>query len=122
VGTIWVLDTETKGTGANMVPLDKVVRRPGERRDREPAFVAPKRKPRPAEPAPPRRPPRFKVVDVMTARTLAEDADARATIDALRDARSVVDVRVSRWDHENERWRLLTLGQQRVLWERRESV
>ena len=27
----WVLDTETKGTGANVVPLDKVVRPPEER-------------------------------------------------------------------------------------------
>jgi hypothetical protein len=24
----WVLDTETKGTGANMVPLDKVLKKP----------------------------------------------------------------------------------------------
>ena len=27
----WVLDTETKGTGAHVVPLDKVVRPPAER-------------------------------------------------------------------------------------------
>jgi hypothetical protein len=25
----WVLDTETKGTGANMVPLEKVLKEPG---------------------------------------------------------------------------------------------
>ena len=25
---IWVLDTETKGTGANMVPLEKVLKKP----------------------------------------------------------------------------------------------
>jgi hypothetical protein len=45
----WVLDTETKGTGANMVPLEKVLAKP----DPAPA-------PRRAAPAaePPRRPPR----------------------------------------------------------------
>jgi hypothetical protein len=45
----WVLDTETKGTGANMVPLEKVLEKP------EPASA-----PRRAAPAaePPRRPPR----------------------------------------------------------------
>ncbi len=26
---VWVLDTETKGTGANMVPLEKVLREAG---------------------------------------------------------------------------------------------
>jgi hypothetical protein len=28
VGKVWVLDTETKGTGANMVPLEKTEKRP----------------------------------------------------------------------------------------------
>jgi hypothetical protein len=43
----WVLDTETKGTGANVVPLEKSVSKP-----------APKRRPapRPASPGP--KPPR----------------------------------------------------------------
>ena len=41
----WVLDTETKGTGANMVPLEKVLKKP------EPAPAA--RRPAPA--AEPRR-------------------------------------------------------------------
>ena len=48
----WVLDTETKGTGANVVPLEKVLQKP------EPA--PPKRTPAPAAPPPwterPRRP------------------------------------------------------------------
>jgi hypothetical protein len=45
----WVLDTETKGTGANMVPLEKVLEKP------DPAPST-----RRAAPAtePPRRPPR----------------------------------------------------------------
>jgi hypothetical protein len=58
---VWVLDTETKGTGANMVPLEKVVRSPADRA--EPA-EAPAQRPkrarpvdeRPAAPARPRRP------------------------------------------------------------------
>jgi hypothetical protein len=41
----WVLDTETKGTGANMVPLDKVLERPEQ---------TPARR-RPSPPAEPRR-------------------------------------------------------------------
>jgi len=44
MGKVYVLDTETKGTGANVVPLDKVVRPPAER---EPA----ERPPRRAKPA-----------------------------------------------------------------------
>jgi hypothetical protein len=28
MGKVWVLDTETKGTGANVVPLEKVLRKP----------------------------------------------------------------------------------------------
>ena len=37
----WVLDTETKGTGANMVPLEKVLKKP------EPAPESPRRRPAP---------------------------------------------------------------------------
>src|SRR4051812_30410159 len=117
MGTIWVLDTETKGTGAHMVPLEKVVKRPEDRaREAEPIFVPPKREPRAPEPPKPTPPPRFKVVDVMSGQTLAEDADGRATVEALRPLRSAVDVRISRWDHEAEAWRPLTVGQRRALW------
>jgi hypothetical protein len=52
----WVLDTETKGTGANMVPLEKVLGKPEaapERRRAAPA-VEPRRSERrgPSRPAP----------------------------------------------------------------------
>jgi hypothetical protein len=120
VGTIWVLDTETKGTGAHMVPLEKVLRRPEDRRDDGPTFEPPKRRRREPEPAAPRPPARFRVVDVLSRQTLAEDAGARATVDALKGVRSVVDVTISRWDHEAERWRPLTRGQQRALWKLRD--
>jgi hypothetical protein len=39
VGKVWVLDTETKGTGANMVPLEKAQKQP------EPAPARPRRRP-----------------------------------------------------------------------------
>jgi hypothetical protein len=113
----WVLDSGTKGTGAEMVPLEKVLRKP--RPDREP-FVPPKPRPRTAAAAPQRRQPRrFKVVDVASARVLAEDADARDAIRVLESVRSVVDVRVYVWQPRAKRWRLLTMAEQRALWDRR---
>jgi hypothetical protein len=119
---IWVLDTETKGTGAEMVPLEKVLeRRPG--RDLRPEFVSPGSKRAPSDaPAPAKEPYRFRVVDVMTREVLAEGADARATLDLLGGFRSVVDVTVSVWDGERERWRILTLDEQRRLWELRPAA
>jgi hypothetical protein len=114
---VWVLDTETKGTGAQMVPLEQVQRRPARRA--EPLHVPRKHRPLPApEPEPP-QPRRFRVVDVMTREVLADDADTRATLDVLGDVRSIVDVRVSVWQPQKERWRLLTLPEQRALWRRR---
>src|SRR3954452_6619512 len=113
----WILDTETKGTGANMVPLDDA--RPKERA-REKVFVPPKPRPRPQPEPAPRKPPRFKVVDVMTRATLAEGADGRALVDLLKGIRSLVDVHISRWDDDRGDWRLLSLGEQRALWQLRD--
>jgi hypothetical protein len=117
VGRVWVLDTETKGTGAEMVPLDKVLKKPAP--SREPLFVPPE--PLPREPAPPEpRPPlRFKIVDVMTRVALADDVGAREAVGALGDVRSIVDVNVYVWQPKSEKWRLLTLDEKRRLWERR---
>jgi len=118
---VWVLDTETKGTGANVVPLENV-QRPSDRREKQPekVFVAPKPRKRPEPPPAPKRPPRFRVVDVMTGQTLADDATGRETVDALKTVRSIVDVRLSRWDHEAEKWRPLSLGEQRAIWDLRD--
>jgi hypothetical protein len=116
MGRIWILDTETKGTGAEMVPLDTVLKKP--RRD-EPRLAAPKRKAPEATPAAPRQPRRFRVVDVATRAVLADDVGARAALRALHDVRSVVDVHVYVWEADDDRWRLLTLAEQRLLWERR---
>jgi hypothetical protein len=111
---VWVLDTETKGTGAEMVPLEKVLRKP---KSGEPLYVPPKREPRPPKEPEPKRPREFKIVDVTTGEVLGEHLNTRAAIAALEDVHSVVDVRIYAWDHGSERWVLLTLGEQKTLWE-----
>ena len=114
MGTTWVLDTETKGTGANMVPLERVTKRPTAPPRR---YVLPeRRRPREDEPKP-RAPRRFRIVDVMTRRNLLEDASAREAVDALRSVRSVVDVNVYVWDEVRERWLLLPFSEQQALME-----
>jgi hypothetical protein len=110
---VWVLDTETKGTGAQMVPLEKVLRKP---KSGEPLYVPPKREPRPPKEPEPKRPREFKIVDVTTGEVLGEHLNTRAAIAALEDVASVVDVRIYAWDHGSERWVLLTLGEQKALW------
>ena len=115
---VWVLDTETKGTGAQMVPLDSVAKRPPAKEHLlPPGTHRPKPDPAPADA--PRAPRRFKVVDIASRRVLAEDAGLRATLDVLRDQRSSVDVNVYVWEPERDDWRLLTLGERKLLWERR---
>jgi hypothetical protein len=110
---VWVLDTETKGTGAEMVPLEKVLQKP---KSGEPLYVPPKREPRPPKEPEPKRPREFKIVDVTTGEVLGEHLNTRAAIAALEDVDSVVDVRIYAWDHGSERWVLLTLGEQKTLW------
>jgi hypothetical protein len=120
---IWVLDTDTKGTGAEMVPLEKALEKKRPRSD-APVFVphepAEGRDHAP-EPPEPRTPHRFKVVDVLTREVLADGADARATVDLLRELRSVVDVSISVWEPKLDRYRLLTLGEQKALWRLRDA-
>jgi hypothetical protein len=41
----------------------------------------------------------------------------RATLDVLKEVRSSVDVRIFVWDHEADKWHLLTLSEQRALWD-----
>jgi hypothetical protein len=110
----WVLHTETKGTGAQVVPLESVTRRSSAV---EPVFVPrkPAREREPEQPTP-RPPRRFKIIDVMTRQLLAEDANTRDTIETLKGVRSIVDVSVYVWQDERDRWRLLPLEEQRLLW------
>lgn len=117
---VWVLDTQTKGTGATMVPLESVLHRSGS--EPVPGFVFPKRKtpaPGPVEAAVPRS---FKLVDVMTREVLGEGVDARTAVELLGSLRSVVDVEIFVWEPKSERWRLLTLGESKALWEYRERA
>jgi hypothetical protein len=113
----WVLDTETKGTGAQMVPLESVLKQP--RPSPEPLVAPGTRRPK-AEPDPgPRAPRRFRVVDVSSRQVLADDVDTRRTLELLGTLRSSVDVNVHVWEPVDERWRLLTLGERQLLWDRR---
>jgi hypothetical protein len=117
---VWVLDTETKGTGATMVPLEKTLRKASAEPDL--ALVEWERPPRPAK-APAARPARrFRIVDVRSRQVLGDRLDARATIEVLRDVQSIVDVHVHVWQSTLDRWRLLTLDEQRSLWRLRGRI
>jgi hypothetical protein len=123
VGKVWVLDTETKGTGAEMVPLEKLQQR--RRSAQDGARAAERRRwgfeKRVPEPPPerPRQPRRFKVVDVMTRQVLAEDVSVRGVLELLGESRSVVDSIVYVWSREESDWRPLTMREQKLLWDRR---
>ncbi len=112
----WILDTETKGTGARVVPLERALERSSSSSNRVTAMrrPRPRREPEVTEPAP-RSPRSFKVVDVMTREVLTEGADAAETLEVLRGVRSVVDAHVYVWETEQAEWRALTLAEQRSL-------
>ena len=110
----WILDTETKGTGAHVVPLEKALKKPASERDL--ALIALERPPRATEPVEPLGPLQFKIVDVRSSQVLAEGVGASATIDLLEGIGSVVDIRIYVWMREAKRWRLLTLAEQKTLW------
>jgi hypothetical protein len=111
----WVLDTSTKGTGAEMVPLQDARQGPSEP-DEPLVSPAMRRAPQPGAPEQPRVPRRFRVVDVMTRRALADHADLRTTLDVLAGVRRSVDVTVHVWEPKREAWRVLGLGEQAELW------
>src|SRR3954447_25906964 len=113
----WVLETHTKGTGANIVPLDREQDPPA--REPDPVFVHPPTRPKPPKPPEPRKPRRCRVVDVTRREVLADDALAREALAALRDVHSVTDVAISSWSEKHGRYRLLTVGEQQALWEMR---
>jgi hypothetical protein len=111
---IWVLDTETKGTGANMVPLERATRRSSETR---PLYVPPEPPAPVQEAAPPKSPQRFRIVDVMTRQTLADDVSAREAVEALKDVRSIVDINIYVWLDRPGRWQPLPFSDRRALWD-----
>jgi hypothetical protein len=113
----WVLDTETKGTGANMVPLEAVLRRQGAERRLDTVSLAPQRRPVPAASPQAPAPLRFRLVDVLGARELARDVGVQAAVRILEDMRTVLDARVYVWLEDRRRWRLLTLEEHKLLWQ-----
>ena len=94
---MWVLDTETKGTGAQMVPLEKVLRQPASEPERRRARPLPKPRPQreAPEPVPPRR---FRVIDALSRQVLADDANAPETLEVLRGVAQPVDVSIYVWE------------------------
>jgi hypothetical protein len=110
----WVLHTGPKGTGAEVVPLERAAKRST---PTEPIFARPPRRRAKAEPPRSHAPRRFKVLDVMTRRPLIEDATTKETVEALKDVHSVTDVNVYVWNDERDRWRLLTLPERRAMWD-----
>jgi len=115
VAKTWVLDTETKGTGAHVVPLRRAVGGSAPKLD----TVTLRRREQPARQPQPASTPTFKVVDVMSAAVVAEGVDARGAVDALAGMRSVHYARVYVRVEASGRWRLLTLAEQRSLWNMR---
>ena len=111
---VWVLDTETKGTGAEIRPLERADE--AAPRGGQSAIVVRERKPR-EKPAPePAGPRRFKVVDVMTKRVLTEDAPLDTTVELLEGVRSIVDVSIYVWERRAGRWHELSLREKQMLW------
>jgi hypothetical protein len=58
----------------------------------------------------------FKVVDVVSGRTIVEDASARMTVRTLASVDSIFDVWIFVWIPERTSWRQLTPGEHRILW------
>lgn len=124
--TTWVLDTETKGTGAEMIPLERLEERKRLKGERERVRVVARDEPAEQEPTPePARPPtprRFKVVSVLSRQVLAEDVGISGALDALRDVGSVVDANVYVWEPDEDDWRPLSLAERRTLWGFRDAA
>jgi hypothetical protein len=122
-GQVWVLDTETKGTGAEMVPLERLVRQRRLQNRRGPVSAARKRSD--SEPvaeageaptAASQGPRRFKLVNVIKHELVAEHVGAREILDLIEDVPSIADVHIYVWEPDHERWRPLSLDEQRVFW------
>jgi hypothetical protein len=119
VGRTWILHTETKGTGAQMVPLESTTKRSPTDSS---LVVPPKPRPRrqPAE-VPTREAHRFRIVDLMTRETLADRVSTAEAVEALQGLRSPVDINIYVWREQPARWRLLTLEEKRLLWDLRDA-
>ncbi len=63
----------------------------------------------------------FKVVDVVSGKTIVEDATARTTIRVLASVESIFDVLIYVWAAEPKAWRQLTPREHRILWNFRDD-
>ncbi len=97
-----------------MVPIEKVHGDPT--KGGRAAIVVQDPKPRPERPPEPKGPRRFKVVDVMTKRELAEDASTAESVALLRNQRSIVDVTIFVWEPKRDVWQELSLREKQMLW------
>ena len=113
VAKVWVLDSETKGTGAQMVPLEKVLRKPDSEQEARRARPVPKPRQKAPEPVPPRR---FRVIDGLSRELLLDDGDAPAAFEVLRAKSQPVDVSIYVWEPKPQEWRLLTNREKKLLW------
>ena len=118
--TVWVLDTETKGTGAEMVPLEKLQARRRSAPEAPPLSVlGPAADPEleiESGPDEARGPRRFKLVNVITRQLLGEGVGAREAIELLRGVRSIVDVHLYVWEPDDDRWRPLSFAEKKAFW------
>jgi len=110
----WILDTETKGTGAHIKPLEPARATPDDAR--ELSLVTLQRPPRPDREEPEAEPLRLKVVDALAARTLGEDVDVREAVRLLEGVRSTLDVRVFVRADADAKWRLIGRDELKTLW------
>ncbi|HEX5225942.1 MAG TPA: hypothetical protein VFW29_12510 [Solirubrobacteraceae bacterium] len=116
---VWVLDTETKGTGAHVAPMRNS---PPSARTEQPLSLVELGPPdgaRGASSAPepqPRAPLRFRVLDVMSSRVLVEDVGAHEAVAALERVPRAVDALVFVRSGPQGRWRLLSIEERRRLW------
>jgi hypothetical protein len=122
-GRVWVLDTETKGTGAEMVSLERLERERRSPASRERVSVVqrpPAAKPEgaagvtEAAPAEAEGPRRFKLVNVIKNQVVTEDASAREIVSLLEEVRSAADVHIYVW--QGDRWRPLSLSEKKAFW------
>ena len=82
-------------------------------------WVPPKKTPREAKPPEPAAPRRFRVLDVVTRAVLLEDGSVGEMLALLGTVEHINDVNLYVWEPGDERWRLLSIAEQRVVWERR---
>jgi hypothetical protein len=89
--------------------------------EREGLWVPPEKTPRAPKPPEPPAPRRFRVLDVVTREVLLEDGSVREMLSLLGTVEHMNDVNLYVWEPGGERWRLLSIAEQGVVWERRKQ-